>query len=150
MEKRDARLLRPVSSVEQNGNIVELEFHQRMRRKIHWLIQATQKAQFSRSETLHLLQQGVTTFGKRFSTQLVRSLDREDPEERQALIWLLTVLNDKETIPHLQQIKHQSQVSRQVRLAAALTLAGLGVIQEQRSPSPSTHARPTIKLSAII
>jgi hypothetical protein len=70
----------------------------------------------------------MTTFGSRFSLHLARSLQepRNNQADRQAIVWLLTLLNDKATIPLLQQIANQQRLTRAIRLSASLALAGMG------------------------
>src|SRR5579863_5921467 len=99
MGKRDARLFQ-----DDTWNIVELESHRQLRQKIHELILLANSSSISTSEMQQRLLHGVVMFGKRFATQLVRSLQRDDQQERQTLVWLLTILNDQDTIQPLQQM----------------------------------------------
>ena len=132
MEKGGARLFRQASSTafEQNVNIVEFETRKQIRRKINELLQAATTMTMSTSEMRQQLLQGVATFGSSFAIQLVRALYRDDYAERQSVVWLLTVLNDKETIPPLQQMANASHLPRAIRLSASLALAGMGVTAE--------------------
>jgi hypothetical protein len=76
------------------------------------------------------LRLGVAQFGKRFARQLVRSLQRDDFHERQSIVWLLTLLNEQETIPLLQHMSTNERLPRSVRLSASLGLAGMGATKE--------------------
>lgn len=129
MEKGRARLFQQATSdaFEQSWNIVELETRKQVRQKVSALLRLTNDRTVTTSEMQQLLLQCMTTFGTVFAIQLVRSLHRDDSEERQSVVWLLTVLNDKETIPPLLQMVHNPHLSRAIRLSAALALAGMGV-----------------------
>jgi len=130
MEKWDARLLLPDTNTdERSRNIVELESRRNLHRKVNELIQLTHST-LTTSEIRQQLHLCTTVFGSRFAVQLVRSLHRRDQTERQAIIWLLTVLNDQETIPLLQHISLNKQLPRSIRLSAALALAGMGATRE--------------------
>ncbi|MDQ6659921.1 MAG: hypothetical protein M3Z24_03020 [Chloroflexota bacterium] len=133
MGKRDARLFQqgnPTSG--HNWNIVELESHRLLRQKINELIELSYSSTLTTSEIRKQMLHSVATFGKKFATQLVRSLQRDDPEEREAIIWLLTVLNDTETIPLLQQMSHNTHLPRSVRFSASLARAGMGATAEMQ------------------
>ncbi|HYK84712.1 MAG TPA: HEAT repeat domain-containing protein, partial [Ktedonobacteraceae bacterium] len=82
------------------------------------------------SEMREYLLLGVATYGQPFATQLVRSLQSDDTQKRQNVVWLLTLLDDPETIPLLQQMSHNERLSRKIRLSASLALAGMGVTAE--------------------
>ncbi len=125
MEKRDARLFQ-----DDSWNIVELESHRQLRQKIHKLMLLANSSSISTSEMQQRLLHGVVMFGKRFTTQLVRSLQRDDQQERQTIVWLLTILNDQDTIQPLQQMVHNERLPRKVRLSASLALAGMGATRE--------------------
>ena len=73
---------------------------------------------------------GVSRFGAQLAGQLVRSLHRDDPQERQSIVWLLTLLNAKETITPLRHMSHDKHIPRSIRLSATLALAGMGVTAE--------------------
>ena len=77
----------------------------------------------------------VAQFGKLFATQLVRSLQRDDQQERQAIVWLLTLLNEQETIAPLQQMSRNERLPRSIRLSASLALAGMGATKEMTDNS---------------
>jgi hypothetical protein len=74
---------------------------------------------------------GVTKFGPQLAMQLVRSLYRDDPLERQSVVWLLTLLNDTETITPLRHISDNKRLPRLIRLSASLALAGMGITAEK-------------------
>jgi uncharacterized protein (UPF0147 family) len=132
MEKGSARLFQQATSnaFEQSWNIVELETRKEVRQKIHTLLRLvndqTVTSSAMRQELLHC----VADFGDEFTTQLVRSLQRDSSEERQSLVWLLTLLNARETIPQLQQMSNDVHLPRAIRLSASLALAGMGVTAE--------------------
>ncbi len=132
MEKGSARLFQHAASTafEQSWNIVELETRKQVRQQVNMLLNLTNDRTVTTSEMRQKLLQGVATFGKVFATQLVRSLNRDDHAERQSVVWLLTVLNEKETIPPLQQMAQNRHLPRSIRLSAALALAGMGVTAE--------------------
>ena len=118
MEKGSARLFQQAASTafEQSWNIVELETRKQVRRKVNELLRLASDLTITTSEMRQQLLQGVATFGTPFATQLVRSLHRDDYAERQSVVWLLTVLNDKETIPPLQQMASEARLPRAIRL----------------------------------
>ena len=131
MEKKDAKLFQHSTAThEQNWNIVELESRRQLRYRIHELIRLSSSSSIPTSEMRHHLLLGVAQFGKLFATQLVRSLQRDDQQERQAIVWLLTLLNEQETIPPLQQMSRNERLPRSIRLSAALALAGMGATKE--------------------
>lgn len=129
MEKKDATLFQHDTD-EQSWNIVELESHRQLRRRIHELIYLSRSSSITTSEMRQYLLLGVAQFGKRFATQLVRSLHRDNLDERQSIVWLLTLLNEQETIPALEQMSLNERLPRSVRLSASLALAGLGATKE--------------------
>ena len=152
MEKRDARLFQSVSNVispsdtpdtlatsettetsetiDTTWNIVELDSHRELRQQVHELITIASSSSITTDEMRQRLLQGVVMFGKRFATQLVRSLQRDDQQERQSVVWLLTLLNDKETLSPLQQMTQNKRLPRAIRLSAALAIAGMGATKE--------------------
>lgn len=131
MEERSARLFQQeFGTVENDWNIVELESRRHLRRRVHELIQYANCSSLTTSEMQHQLLLDVATFGNKLATQLVRSLNRDNLQERQSIVWLLTLLNDRETIPLLQRMAHDTRLSRVVRLSASLTLAGMGATTE--------------------
>jgi hypothetical protein len=129
MEKKDARLFQDATH-EHSWNIVELESRRQLRYRIHELIQLASSSSIPTSEMRQHLLLGVAQFGKLFATQLVRSLQRDEQQERQAIVWLLTLLNEQETIPSLQQMSRNERLPRSIRLSASLALAGMGATKE--------------------
>jgi len=130
MEKRDARLFQ---HNKQSWNVVELEVlesRRHLHQKVNELIRLANTSLLSTNEIRHHLLLGVEAFGSRFTMQLVRSLHRDDPDERQSIVWLLTVLNDRDAISPLQHMSHNEQLPRLVRLSASLALAGMGATKE--------------------
>jgi hypothetical protein len=136
MEKWDAGLLRQEADThQQSRNIVEfevLESRRQLRLTVNQLIRLARNPAHTTSEILHHLRLSVAAFGDQLATQLVRSLDRDDPQERQSIVWLLTLLNDTETVPPLQRMSHNTRLPRSIRLSAALTLAGMGETVEMK------------------
>lgn len=132
MEKGSARLFQQATpnAFEQSWNIVELETRKHVRLKVDALLCLANKRTVTTGEIRQRLLQGVADFGHVFSTQLVRALDRDNYEERQSIVWLLTVLNEKKTIPPLQQMSTNPHLPHAIRLSAALALAGMGVTAE--------------------
>jgi hypothetical protein len=132
MEKGSARLFQQAISdaFEQSWNVVELETRKQVRQKIDTFLRLANDMTMPTSEVRQQLLQSVASFGDVFTTQLVRSLHRDDSAERQSIVWLLTVLNAKETIPPLLRMTDDSHLPRAVRLSAALALAGMGVTAE--------------------
>ena len=131
MEERSARLFQQeFGTVENDWNIVELESRRHLRQRVHELIQQANYSSLTTSEMQQQLRFDVATFGNKLATQLARSLNRDNLQERQSIVWLLTLLNDKEMIPLLQRMTHDTRLSRVVRLSASLTLAGMGATTE--------------------
>jgi hypothetical protein len=129
MEKKGARLFLP----EHRGNIVELEVlesRRHLRQKVNDLIQLANNSTIPTDELQRKLSLGVTMFGTQLSSQLLRSLHREDPQERQSIVWLLLLLNDRETIAPLQVISQDKRIPRSIRLSASLALAGMRATPE--------------------
>ncbi len=137
MERRDARLFQQNAAIDEGWNIVELESHRQFRRQVNELISLTHTTGITTSELQQRLASHSDRYGPRFSTQLVRSLHRENAQERQSIVSLLTLLNDPNTIPQLQHIAHNKRIPRSIRLSASLALAGMGatleVTEEQKS-----------------
>lgn len=132
MEKGGARLFQQANfdASDQNWNIVELETRKQIRQQVNSLLRQAYTMTVTTSEVRRQLLQGVADFGFPFATQLVRLLHRDDCAERQSVIWLLVTLNEKETIPLLQQMSNNAHLPRAIRLSAALALAGMGVTAE--------------------
>jgi HEAT repeat protein len=141
MEKRDTKLSQLEAGINdhQDWNIVELESRRHLRRRINELIRLTTSSTLTTSDLRHHLHFCKTLFGNHFTLHLVRALQQEDEDERQAVVWLLTVLNDKETLAPLQQMAQNEQLSRPVRLSASLALAGMGATRELTDSKPRRH-----------
>jgi hypothetical protein len=129
MEKRDARLFQQ----DPCWNIVELESRRSLHRKIDEIIGLACASTLTTAEMRQLLLQGVATSGNSFATQLVRSLHRDNQAERQSIVWLLTLLDAKETISPLRQMTLNKRLPRPIRLSAALALSGMGETAEIRA-----------------
>lgn len=158
MEKRDAELFQvslttlttsttpttsstsPFSSTI-DRNIVELESRRQLRYNVHEVIDLTLNSDLTTDELRHILQHGITTFGKTFLSQLVRSLQCDDAQQREAVVFLLTVLNDATTHTPLQKMAQNESLSRAIRLSAALALCGMGV-QRGSSSNDRQRVRP--------
>jgi hypothetical protein len=132
MERGSARLFQHATSRagERNWNIVELETRKQLRQNMNELLHLASDMTVTTNQVRQRLLQGAETFGPPFAAQLVRSLHRDNYAERQAVIWLLTVFNQQETIPPLQHMANDSRLPRTLRLSAALALAGMGVTAE--------------------
>jgi len=131
MEKKGARLFQPsVDTHEHDWNIVELESRRQLRQKVNELIELSNDLTITTSEMRQQLLLGVAMFGKQLAMQLVRSLQSDDVQKRQNIVWLLTVLDNEETIPLLQRMSLNERVPRSVRLSASLALAGMGATAE--------------------
>jgi len=141
MEKKGARLFRqgdrPI------GNIVELDLRRQLRLEVNELIRLVNDPTLTTSQIKEHLFQSAATFGKLLAAQLVRSLHRDDPQARQSLVWLLTLLNDTAAISPLTRMSHNPQLPRPVRLSASLALAGMGatsVLIEASRGQPRLYA----------
>lgn len=131
MGKRGARLfLQEVGISETGWDIVELESRRQLRQKVNELIRLSNISTFTTSEMRQQLLLGVAMFGSRLAAQLVRLLQSNDQQKRQHIVWLLTLLDDKDTIPLLQRMSQNEQLVRSVRLSASLALAGMGATVE--------------------
>lgn len=133
MEQKSARLFRRSTggqaSNEQSWNIVELNFRRQLRRKVNELIHYVSDPTLTTSDMREHLQNAAASFGSQLTIQLVRSLHHSDPQERQSVVWLLTLLNDDASIGPLTRMSHNPQLPRAVRLSASLALAGMGQTQ---------------------
>jgi hypothetical protein len=136
MEIKDARLFQREAAsdmLEHGWNIVEfevLESRRQLRLKVNELIQLVNKSTITTNEIRQELLLGIAKFGPQLAIQLVRSLHRDDPQERQSIVWLLTLLDDTETIIPLQHMSIDKRLPRPIRLSASLALAGMGVTAE--------------------
>ncbi|HEV2580557.1 MAG TPA: hypothetical protein VGT44_06855 [Ktedonobacteraceae bacterium] len=142
MEKKGARLFQQ-GEMPFDRNIVELDTRRQLRLKVNELIRLVNDPMLTTSEIQAHLLHGAATYGNLFAAQLVRSLHRNDLQERQSLVWLLTLLNDETTIPLLSRMSRNVQMPRPVRLSASLALAGLGAttaLIEANSRRPRLYA----------
>lgn len=129
MVKKGVRLFQP----EHSRNIRELEvleYRRQLRQKVNELIRLANNATIPTEEMQRKLTLGVARFGTQLSSQLLRSLHREDSQERQSIVWLLILLNEKVTVAPLQHISQDKRIPRSIRLSASLALAGLGATLE--------------------
>jgi hypothetical protein len=136
MENWDARQSQHIAGItnasEHNQNIVAFESHRQLRDTISSLIYLTTSSTLTTHDLQQHLKQHKATFGSRFTTHLIRALLHTEQDERDAVVWLLTQYNEKETIPPLQQMVQNEHLSRSVRLSASLALAGMGATQEMQ------------------
>lgn len=131
MEKRGARLSQlEVGTGETSWNIVELESRKKLRQKVNDLVRLSSISTLTTSEIQQQLLLVVAMFGNQLAAQLVRSLQSDDQQKRQHIVWLLTLLDDKDTIPLLRRISQNEQLARSIRLSASLALAGMGATVE--------------------
>jgi hypothetical protein len=142
MEKWDARQSQHIAGIDdhtgQHWNVVELESRRHLRSKISELIHLTVNSPLTTTDLQQHLSLNQRLFGSRFALHLVRALSQhEDQAEREAVVWLLTLLNAQETIAPLQQMARNEQLSRLTRLSASLALAGMGA-----TPEMSEHYQP--------
>jgi len=130
MEQKGTRLFRQSlegqTPGERSWNIVELDSRRQLRLKVNELIRFVKDPTLTTSDLREHLQRAVATFGNQLAIQLVRSLHHDDLEERQSVIWLLTLLNDVAAVAPLMHMSHDLQLSRVIRLSASLALAGMG------------------------
>lgn len=129
MGKKSTRLFQR----DHGRNIVELEVlesRRQLRLKVNELIRLANNSTITSGEMQQQLSLGVTRFGPQLAGQLVRSLHCEHLQERQSIIWLLTLLNDKETVIPLRHIARDKHIPRAIRLSASLALAGMGATAE--------------------
>ena len=141
MEKRGARLFQQGDgSSETNWNIVELDSRRQLRQKVNELIRLSYDSTTTTSEMRQQLLQSVAMFGNQLATRLVRSLQNDDQLKRQHIVWLLTLLDDKETIPLLQRMSQNERLCRPVRLSASLALAGMGATAESAAHYQRKHS----------
>jgi hypothetical protein len=129
MEKKSTRLFQR----NHGRNIVELEVlesRRQLRLNVNELIRLANNATITTGEMQQQLFLGVSRFGTQMAAQLVRALHRDDSQERQSIVWLLTLLNAEETITPLRHMSHDERIPRSIRLSASLALAGMGVTAE--------------------
>jgi len=127
MEKWGSRRhLQEAAPNEGSRTIVELQSRRQLRQAVNELIQLTLHSPLTRHDLQQQLHSCITCFGPQYGAQLVHSLRYHDHTARQAIVWLLTLLNDQDTIPLLQHMALNIRLSRSVRLSASLALAGMG------------------------
>ena len=107
-----------------------LESRRQLRQTVIELIRLATKSNASTEEIQRQLSLNQTRFGAQLSAQLLRSLTRDDPQERHSIVWLLILLNDAQTIAPLQHISQDECIPRSIRLSASLALAGMGATAE--------------------
>jgi len=134
MGKRGARLFqREATDLVHRSNIVELtvlESRRQLRQEVNELIRLANNFTVSTDEMQQHLFLCVARFGALLPIQLLRSLHHKDIHERQSIVWLLILLNDKETIIPLQHISKDKRIPRSIRLSASMVLAGMGATPE--------------------
>ena len=134
MGKKGARLFQKEANfIESSRNIVELEVlesRRQLRQKVNELIRLATNTGASTEEIQHYVSSILTESGAQLSSQLLRSLNRDDPQERQSIVWLLTLLNDAQTIEQLRHISLDEHFPRSIRLSASLALAGMDATTE--------------------
>lgn len=131
MGEKGARLFQQEAEAHEYGwNIVELESRRQLRQKVNELVRLSNDSTVTTSEMQQQLQHGVAIFGNQLARQLVRSLQCDDTRRRQHIVWLLTLLNEKDVIPLLQFTSLNKRLPRAIRLSASLALAGMGATAE--------------------
>jgi HEAT repeat protein len=134
--------LKETNTLDLNRNIVELEvFESRrlLRQKVIDMIHLAMSSTTSTEEIQELLCLYISKFGLQLSSQLLRSLHRDDPQVRHSIVRLLILLNDAQTIEPLLHISLDKRLPRSVRLSASLALAGMGATEEPKEHSKRTH-----------
>ena len=134
MEKKGARRFqKEANSIELSRNVVELEVlesRRHLRHTVNELIRLTTHSSISTEEIQRQLSLSITGFGTQLSSQLLRSLNRDDLQERQSIVWLLILLNDAQTIAPLRHMSLDKRIPRSIRLSASLALAGMSATAE--------------------
>lgn len=144
VEKSARSFPKETDSLELNRNIVELEVlesRRLLRQKVIELIQLAMNFSLSTDEIQQQLHLNLSEFGMQFTSQLLRSLNRDDPLVRQSIVRLLTMLNDTQTIESLQHMSLDKRLSRSIRLSASLALAGMEATEETHEIRLHTHLR---------
>ena len=118
-----------------------LESRRLLRQKVIELIQLAMNFSLSTDEIQQQLHLNLSEFGMQFTSQLLRSLNRDDPLVRQSIVRLLTMLNDTQTIESLQHMSLDKRLSRSIRLSASLALAGMEAAEETHEIRLQTHLR---------
>ena len=116
-----------------------LESRRLLRQKVIELIQVAMNFSISTDEIQQQLHLNLSKFGMQFTSQLLRSLNRDDPLVRQSIVRLLTLLNDTQTIESLQHMSLDKRLSRSIRLSASLALAGIEATEETHEICLHTH-----------
>jgi hypothetical protein len=134
MGKKGARLFqKEANSNESSRNVVELEVlesRRQLRQQVNELIRLATNTGASTEEIQHYVSSILTESGAQLSLQLLRSLNRDDPQERQSIVWLLILLDDAQTIEQLRHISREEHFPRSIRLSASLALAGMDATTE--------------------
>jgi len=144
VEKSARSFPKETDSLELNRNIVELEVlesRRLLRQKVIELIQLAMNFSLSTDEIQQQLHLNLSEFGMQFTSQLLRSLNRDDPLVRQSIVRILTMLNDTQTIESLQHMSLDKRLSRSIRLSASLALAGMEATEETHEIRLHTHLR---------
>ena len=143
MGKKGTRLFqKETNTLEFCRNIVELEIlesRRYLRDAVNELIRLASNTCASTEEILRHLSLRLTEFGTQLTSQLVRSLNRDDPQERQSIVWLLILLNDAQAIAPLQHFSLDTRIPRSIRLSASLALAGMGANAKTNEYCRRTH-----------
>jgi hypothetical protein len=143
MGKKGARLFpKENNSLEFYRNIVELEVlesRRQLHQKVNDLIQLATNSNTSTEEIQRHLSLSRKEFGAQLSSQLLHSLNRDDPQERQSIVWLLILLNDAQTIVQLRHISLDKCLPRPIRLSASLALSGMGATKETNEITQRTR-----------
>src|SRR5574340_353782 len=103
-----------IHSHELNRNIVEpevLESRRLLRQKVYELIQMATNFSISTVEIQHQLYLDISEFGPQLTSQLLRSLNRDDSQVRQSIVRLLILLNDAQSIEPLRHMSLDKQLS---------------------------------------
>jgi hypothetical protein len=136
MGKKGTRLFQTeTTSLEFCRNILEpevLQTRRHLRQRVFELIHLATISSATTEEIRRQLSLDLTRFGTQLPSQLLRSLHREDPQERQSIVWLLILLNDAQTIAPLHHISRDRCIPRSIRLSASLALAGMGATAESK------------------
>src|SRR2546428_4379866 len=94
MEKRGARLFQQEIGTSETGwNIVELEARRQLCQKVNALIRLCNDSTLTTSEMHHHLLLNVAEVGNQLAAQLGRSLQMDDLQKRQNVVWLLTLIH---------------------------------------------------------
>ena len=140
MEEKGARLFQADEETRDYGwNIVELETRRQLRLKVNELLRLVNDPTITTSEMQQHLLYHKARFGKQLATQLVHSLHRTDQNERQSIVWLLTLLNEAASVTPLRHMSGNKQLPRPVRLSASLALAGMGATSEMLDEGRQTR-----------